>query len=58
MGILKPGNNIIPNSGFPRRMWGGGDIVFFKPLEIGDVYREKLLWRILNTKLVAVENFV
>ncbi len=34
-GHIKPGNNIIPNSGFPRRMWGGGDIVFFKPLEIG-----------------------
>ncbi len=34
-GHIKPGNNIIPNSGFPRRMWGGGDIVFFKPLKIG-----------------------
>ena len=34
-GHIRPGNNIIPNSGFPRRMWGGGDIVFFKPLKIG-----------------------
>ena len=34
-GHIKTGNNIIPNSGFPRRMWGGGDIVFFKPLKIG-----------------------
>ena len=34
-GHIKPGNNIIPNSGFPRRMWGGGDTVFLKPLKIG-----------------------
>ncbi len=34
-GHIKPGNNIIPNSGFPRRMWGGGDTVFFQPLKIG-----------------------
>ena len=34
-GHIKPGNHIIPNSGFPRRMWGGGDTVFFKPLKIG-----------------------
>ena len=34
-GHIKPGNNIIPDTGFPRRMWGGSEINFFEPLLIG-----------------------
>jgi len=34
-GHIKPGNNIIPDTGFPRRMWGGSEINFYKPLLIG-----------------------
>ena len=34
-GHIKPGNNIIPDTGFPRRMWGGSEINFFEPLTIG-----------------------
>ena len=34
-GHIKPGNNIIPDTGFPRRMWGGSEINFFEPLVIG-----------------------
>ena len=34
-GHIKPGNNIIPDTGFPRRMWGGSEIIFFEPLLIG-----------------------
>ena len=34
-GHIKPGNSIIPDTGFPRRMWGGSEINFYKPLLIG-----------------------
>ncbi len=34
-GHIKPGNSIIPDTGFPRRMWGGSEINFFEPLLIG-----------------------
>ena len=34
-GHIKPGNNIIPDTGFPRRMWGGSEINFIAPLMIG-----------------------
>ena len=34
-GHIKPGNNIIPDTGFARRMWGGSEINFFEPLLIG-----------------------
>jgi len=34
-GHIKPGNNIIPDTGFPRRMWGGSEINFIAPLVIG-----------------------
>ena len=34
-GHIKPGNNIIPDTGFPRRMWGGGEVSFYSPLRLG-----------------------
>ena len=34
-GHIKLGNSIIPDTGFPRRMWGGSEINFFEPLLIG-----------------------